>query len=221
MKAVSPQDKADARLLLQLAGEGNNAALDALILKFGNLMLETARRQMWNQQDAEDAVQIAWVKLWLYVNKKNGVFDDLCEPVGFVCAFAKHAAMSLLKRRWAVKRGGKSPDVFTYDVLREMYDRHRSRHRGRDHDETPTVTERAPCDDPVRQMGMVHRLVSELPPKCAAALDAFYFRGESVTALAARIGLSYDATNRILCDGIQILRHLARKAGEDEYEEVA
>lgn len=217
MNAFTDKETADALLLLRLAGEGHNGAFDALVVKFGQWMLGATFRVLGNPQDAQDASQEAWVTFWNETRKRNGVWPDETSVPGLLCVTGRQAAIKLLERRNAKKRGGRDPGFFTYDLLAELHGTYRWKRHGRDYD----MTERTPPDDPMKKMGMVHRLAVQLPAEHLAALDGFYFRGESITALAERIGVTFDHANRILCHGIQILRHLAEECTPAEFEAAA
>jgi DNA-directed RNA polymerase specialized sigma24 family protein len=215
MSAFNTKEVADALLLLRLAGEGHNAAFDALSLKFGNWLIAAAFRVLKKHEDAQDAAQEAWILLWNETRKRRGEWpDDTSVPV-ILTVMGRQAGIRTLERRYARKRGGRDPGFFTYDLLAELHGTYRWKRGGRAHD----MTERVTAEDPMKKFGMVRRLAMQLPAQHLAALDSLYFKGESMAVLAERLRMSVEHANRIVCHGVQILRHLAEECTPAEFEQ--
>lgn len=212
----SKQDEADAHLLVNLAHEGNREAFDALVLKYHRLMVNAAFRVMRHVEDAQDAAQNAWVKMWKAL--QSTPIPAEVSVLAVICANGRQAAVDLFKYRGAMKRGaGLTLAERTAAFIQEVHGLYAYR-RGQN---VHHITERTPEDDPLRSIGLVRRLAPQLPAQHLNALNGYFFGSESLEAIAGRLGVSVDDTKRLLKSGADILRHLAESLTPAEVETLA
>jgi RNA polymerase sigma factor (sigma-70 family) len=207
----SSGDDAEALRLIRLAGRGDHEAFNTLARTYHRLTVNVAFRQLHNVEDAEDAAQNAWLYLWRSCRRYSFELPDGFLAVGLIINMAVRSARALHHRRMAKKRGEGNPGLYDGDVRRELLGLHEYSHHGARRE----VVEREPAADPLRKMGMVHRLTGQIPPVFLAKLDAFFFKGESVPDMAQRFGCSQNDVKRSLGTGIQLMRHLAGKDPEN------
>ena len=201
--------------LLYAAGGGDTGAFNELVLRYGPVMQRAALAVLRDVSDAEDAAQDGWVALWRScpaIARERRVDGS---AIGIIVHTGRLAAFAILRKRAAKKRGEGHPERHEKEVRRALHNLHQYRRHGVNYE----MCERTPETDPLEKMGMVHRLVFQLPPDCAAKLDGYFFQGKSLTELAVERACGIPEVQRGLNDAIQIIRHLARK--EPEMSEAA
>lgn len=195
--------------LLQKATQGDHEAFTEIAIEVRGALIAAAQRIVSNFQDAEDAAQDALLSLWRDCQTATACLREVECVVGFLRHRAARCALAMLVRRRALKRGAGRVQSFDEDVRRELFGLYALKH-GR----SVVEVEAKPCDDPMRKMGMVHRLVSQIPADYVNKLDAYFFREEPIDAMATRYGVGVPTMKHALATGIQMIRHLASKEPE-------
>src|SRR5262245_61218864 len=119
MNAWTAQEEKDAALLMTLAREGHVGAFDALVRMFGSWMIASTYKVLGNHEDAEDAAQEAWVYVWRDLSRPHPSTID--SVPGLLWHYGQNAAKNVFSRRNAKKRGGRTPSMWDYDLLRELH----------------------------------------------------------------------------------------------------
>lgn len=199
---VPVEEEAEAGRLLYMAGLGDEAAFTKLVSRYRRLMVSAALRVLHNLADAEDAVQDAVLTLWQKCREYK-----VENAVGFLVGMARGAALNIILRRRAAKRGGPKPEVHSAELcqrLHGVYTYQRGQLELR-------ALERAPDLDPLRKMGQVYRLIGQVPPVFVGVLDAFFFQGKDEKNIAAERGETPNGVLHQLHEGLEVIRYLAGK----------
>lgn len=208
---VNDEEAAEALRLLRLAGQGDSLAFNELVIRHHALAVRYARTVLRTHEDAEDAAQDAWIALWRRcpeLMKEDR--PDAC-AIGLIASFARLSARDIVGRRNRLKRGhGMNPEHRDSEVRRELHNLHQYRRHGVNFE----MVERTPEADPMAKMGMVHRLMFHVPPAALSALDAYFFKGKGLGAVAQDCRTSIEGVKRAMHDGIEVIRHLAAKEPE-------
>lgn len=205
-------EEQDANRWLFEAGSGDQAAFGRLVEKFQTFALNIAYRHCRHPDDAKDAAQNAWISLWKGAPRLAAAVTagEPANAVGLICVAATMSARAIMVYSCALKRGGAEEQRWRLEhhVRRELLGFHAYKHHGRDcewREETPVE------DDTFRRMGMVHRLVAELPPDAAAKLDGYFFKEKSLAVLAEERATTINNVKRGMKTAIEVLRYLCFK----------
>ena len=172
--------------LLVVAKRGEAAAFDLLYRTYAERVLRTVRRITRNQEDAEDAVQEAFLSAFRHIRKFDGrsAFSTWLTRIGI-----NSALMMLRKKRNS----------------REVMPANHSE------GESPwEATDSAP--DPEKQYAEQERLelvrdaIAGLRPSIRHALEIHTLQGRSVEEMASEIGISVCAAKARLFHARQALR---------------
>lgn len=99
--------------IVQLFWDRNEAALSVTEKKHGRRCITVARNILNNQEDAEDCVNEAYLKLWELIPPHRP------EVLGtFLCRIVRNTALNILKSKNADKRGGGTA-AFVFEELEE------------------------------------------------------------------------------------------------------
>jgi RNA polymerase sigma factor (sigma-70 family) len=198
--------------LLKLATHGDAVAFERLVTAHRGAMFSAAWQLLPSREDCEDAIQDALITLWRNCLLQADRLRAIRSPLWLLMATAREAAGHIVRRRQAVRRGGKDVCAFDVEVRRSLYGLLAHKHAG------TAVETREPSPDHdagFKRLGMVQRLAPQLPPALLGPLNAFYCGGESIQSMAKRRGCSTDTVKRTLSAGIQTLRYLAAKDPEN------
>lgn len=174
--------------LMERIRSGDNAAFRLLVNRHYAMALRVAGRVLGGREEAEDAVQEAFLKVWRMPDRfdaERGVFKSwLARVVVNLC----------LDRRRALK------PVDSIEVLAEAAD------------EGPTPEEHAlRLDRSVR----LTQAMNTLPPRQRAALALFYGEGLSMSEVAEMMEINVKAVESLLSRGRAGLREAMSGLAEE------
>ena len=184
-------DALDDRLLMERIQGGDNAAFQCLVRRHYPMALRIAGRVLTVQDEAEDAVQEAFLKVWRMPDRyapERGAFKSwLARVIVNLC----------LDRRRMLR------PVDSIEVLAETAD------------EGPTPEEAAQHSD---RRARLMAAMETLPPRQRAALALFYGEGMSMFEVAEMMDVNIKAVESLLSRGRAGLRGaldaLVREAAE-------
>lgn len=185
-------DKAHAdALLMERIRSGDNTAFQELVHRHYAVALRIAGRILPVQEEAEDAVQEAFLKVW----RTPGLYD--ANRGAFRPWLARVVVNQCLDRRRLLR------PVDSIEVLAETAD------------DGPTPEEAALSSD---RKARVTAAMNALPPRQRAALALFYGEGMSMSEVAEAMGINVKAVESLLSRGRAGLRGsldtLSREAAE-------
>ncbi|MGK2284967.1 sigma-70 family RNA polymerase sigma factor [Pedomonas sp. V897] len=181
----------DDTLLMERIGGGDNTAFQVLVRRHYPMALRIAGRVLTLQEEAEDAVQEAFLKIWRMPDRfvpERGAFRSWLVRV---------VVNQCLDRRRTLR------PVDSIETLAETAD------------EGPTPEDAAADADRRRRLMAA---METLPPRQRAALALFYGEGMSMAEVADMMDLNVKAVESLLSRGRAGLRGalglLAREAAE-------
>ncbi len=90
----APVARADLRVLLQRAADGDRSAWDALVERFTSLLWSVARAHRLSDADAGDVVQTTWLRLVEHL----GRIEEPDRLAGWLATTARHECLRVLRR---------------------------------------------------------------------------------------------------------------------------
>lgn len=190
MAEMDDKAQADAQLMERLLS-GDNSAFQELVHRHYAVALRIAGRILPVQEEAEDAVQEAFLKVWRMPDRYDA------ERGAFRPWLARVVVNQCLDRRRLLR------PVDSLEVLAETAD------------DGPTPEEAAQSSD---RKARVTAAMDTLPPRQRAALALFYGEGLSMSEVAEVMSINVKAVESLLSRGRAGLRaslgNLAREAAE-------
>jgi len=174
------QSQSDETLvMLTLAGE--QRAYEALVVRYQDAVLTSARLVTHNQFMAEDAAQDAFVSAWMKLN-------TLKEPKKFgswVCRIAKNCSVNMVMRYRS---------FVSLDVVENL-------ESVNDLQQNPEMRY-ASSDSEIE----LHKSIDRLPAKVKKIINLFYFEGYSVLEIAKKMSISEGTVKWQLSEGRKRIR---------------
>jgi RNA polymerase sigma factor (sigma-70 family) len=205
-RRITSEETTQATLWLIAAAAGDRDAFNSLVRRHHGLMVWFCRKYTRIFHDAQDAAQNAWVSLWTGAARLVEAMGD-ADAFDLMDGAARIHSNRINSQRRALKRGGGNQDRYHDDMVREIFGIHVHKHGGNE----IYLQELPEADVSFRRMGMVHRLVTQLPPGCAWKLDQYFFQQKPLDVIAKERGASVVTVKRGLHTAIQVLKHLCRK----------
>lgn len=192
--AASAPDEADERALLQRLRAGEERAFEEIVTAHAGRMLAAARRILRSDEDAQDAVQDAFLSAFKALER----FEGESRLGTWLHRIAINAALMKL-------RAQKRRNELDVQALLPNFDPHDGHHRLAPRrwvasDEDPLVVEET--------RAMVRARIDELPDGYRVALVLRDIEGLSNDELAARLGVTVNAAKIRVHRARQALRTL-------------
>jgi RNA polymerase sigma factor (sigma-70 family) len=183
MSASQPSTDEAAQEFLRYAATGDCAILDRLLADHLDRAYSQARRLLTSNQDAEDAVQNAFIKLMRTVHRYDGTIPF----IAWLSRFVHAAAVDMLRTRQRRRRRESQAGLERGD-------------------------EAAQQADPV-EADLVRDAVRDLPERYRASIDLHYFAGLSQRDTAKALGTNENALAVRLHRARDCLRALLERRG--------
>ena len=176
-------ERSDKELLLAVR-EGDEMALDELIHRKTNPLLQTTYRILGDMEEARDVVQVTFFRVWEHREK----FDDRWSPNTWIYRIANNLAIDQLRSR-------KSRDRSTEPVrvhLRQVFGSRARRDSARIHEE--------------EVMGIFRELAADLTEKQRSVFVLRELEGMSSKEVAEIVGCRESTVRNHLFNARKILR---------------
>src|SRR5215212_9811823 len=95
---VDPEDESSVSELVAAALDGDHASWNALVDRYTPLVLSVVRRHRLQGSDAEDVVQIVWLRL---VENLGGIREPAALP-GWIVTTARHECLHVIRKHLLV-----------------------------------------------------------------------------------------------------------------------
>lgn len=191
-EGVVPPSGSEARLLERLRA-GDSAAFEAVVLQAGGRMLAVARRMMRTEEDAQEAVQDAFLSAFKSLDR----FDGRSQLATWLHRITINAC--LMKLRSQRRRPERSIEDLLPTILS---DGHQTR---------STLAWKPACDCGIERsesLALVRAKIGELPEPFREALMLRDIEGLSTEATAEALGITTAAVKTRLHRARQALRTL-------------
>jgi RNA polymerase sigma-70 factor (ECF subfamily) len=174
-------------LLIMAAKSGDRPAFDELWKRHSKKTFNLAYRIMRNQDDAEDAVQDAWLKVYQHLN----AFDGRSKFSTWLCRIAINSALGILRRRRA------RPETSMDFADGETRDHWEIAAETKTAEEAHVGLERAEC---------LRKAIIHLQPSLRTVVEIYQSNDYSVKEIADLAGISVSATKSRMHRAKRILR---------------
>jgi RNA polymerase sigma-70 factor (ECF subfamily) len=174
------EDGAADLILMRRIADGERNALAALYARHGGVALAFARRMLSDADDAEEAVQDAFVSVW----RRAGTFrSEAAAPRTWILSIVRNRCIDTLRRR----RGDTTapldetqPEAFENELWSEIWKRQ--------------------CGAAVRSA------LGSLPPEQREVIELGFYGGYSHSQIAERLALPLGTLKKRMRSGLKRLR---------------
>ncbi len=179
---------------LSKVGGGDRAAFAQVYHHTSAKLLGVCLRVLGNRSEAEDALQEAFIKIWL----KAGAFDPArSSPITWLAALARNTAIDRLRAR-----ASRPSEPLSWEALAVA-------------DPSASASQNLEASEESR---LIARSIDQLEARQAVAIRGAFFGGATYAELARREGVPLGTMKSWVRRGLSSLKHVCSSGAERESE---